>query len=95
MSSTRSPSAPGRFRPALPSRRVCMGGMIERYSMAIKHTIRSSAGGTEAVRLTARSAIRAFCRECVGWNRDEVRQCTAPLCPLWPFRTSDTPKDTV
>lgn len=32
------------------------------------------------------AAIRAFCAECVGWVRDEVRLCTAPACPLYPYR---------
>lgn len=32
------------------------------------------------------AAIRAFCAECVGWDREEVRRCTAPACPLYPYR---------
>lgn len=32
------------------------------------------------------AAIRAFCSECVGWDREEVRRCTAPACPLYPYR---------
>ena len=32
------------------------------------------------------AAIKAFCAECVGWDRDEVRLCTAPACPLYPYR---------
>lgn len=33
-------------------------------------------------------AIRAFCLDCVGDNRAEVRRCSAGVqgCPLWPFR---------
>jgi len=61
--------------------------------MAIRHTIRT-ATGQEVVTLTARGAIRAMCRECMGHNAHEVRQCTSTLCPLWPFRTMDTPQDT-
>jgi hypothetical protein len=33
-----------------------------------------------------KSAIRAFCLECVGWQESEVRWCTAPACPLFEFR---------
>lgn len=33
-----------------------------------------------------RVAIKAFCLECVGWNRAEVRRCTATACPLWLYR---------
>ena len=32
------------------------------------------------------AAIRAFCAECCGWVREEVRLCTAPACPLYPYR---------
>jgi hypothetical protein len=33
-----------------------------------------------------RSAVTAFCRECVGWEREEVRRCTSHACPLYPYR---------
>ncbi len=33
-----------------------------------------------------RAAIKAFCTECVGWNRQEVHRCTATACPLWMYR---------
>ena len=33
-----------------------------------------------------KSAIRAFCLECVCWSQTEVRLCTAPACPLFEFR---------
>jgi len=32
------------------------------------------------------TAITAFCLECVGWQRQEVSLCTAPACPLYPYR---------
>lgn len=31
-------------------------------------------------------AIRTFCLMCVGWQRIEVDKCTAPSCPLYPYR---------
>lgn len=31
-------------------------------------------------------AIKAFCRECVGYDRASVTDCTALACALWPFR---------
>lgn len=37
-----------------------------------------------------RQCIKAFCIECVGYEEIEVRDCTAPACPLWnlrPYRT--------
>lgn len=32
------------------------------------------------------AAIKAFCLECIGFNRDEIRKCSAPWCPLWAMR---------
>ena len=63
--------------------------------MAVKHKIRTdSNGGTRVMDLTARKAIIAHCRECMGFNSGEVRQCEDRLCALYPFRTYDTPEDT-
>lgn len=45
---------------------------------------RAYASGSKA------SAIKAFCLRCVGYLRNEVRDCTAYGCPLWthrPYRT--------
>jgi len=33
-----------------------------------------------------KAAIKAFCLECVGWQRAEVAACTALACPLWSYR---------
>jgi len=32
------------------------------------------------------AAVKAFCHMCVGWIRGEVGLCTAPACPLHPYR---------
>jgi len=32
------------------------------------------------------AAVKAFCLECVSWERQEVARCTAPACPLYPYR---------
>lgn len=37
------------------------------------------------------SAIKAFCFECCGYNRNDVKECTAPMCPLWEFRNGHNP----
>lgn len=31
-------------------------------------------------------AIRAFCGECMGWQRSEIPECTGRACPLYPYR---------
>jgi len=33
-----------------------------------------------------KTAIRAFCLECFGYESAEVNRCTAPACPLYPYR---------
>lgn len=33
-----------------------------------------------------KSGIKAFCLECVQWQKEEVRLCTALACPLFPYR---------
>ena len=33
-----------------------------------------------------KAAMRAFCLECVGYESAEVNRCTAPACPLYPYR---------
>ena len=64
--------------------------------MAVKHKIRADGNGkTIIMKLTARRAVIEHCRECMGFNGSEVRRCTSPLCALYPFRTHDTPKNTV
>jgi hypothetical protein len=63
--------------------------------MAVKHTIRKDGEENfKTVRLTSLKAIRAFCLECVGWSSDEVYKCTAPNCPLFPFRFGIDPSST-
>lgn len=62
--------------------------------MAVKHRIRVGGNGeTKVVILTARQAIIEYCKECMGFDRIEVRHCTSKLCPLYPFRTRDTRKN--
>lgn len=33
-----------------------------------------------------KSAVHAFCLECVAWQRKEIEQCTDYGCPLYPYR---------
>ncbi len=49
------------------------------------HTIRAKNGLLLTLRLTRKLAMACFCTECLGWE-DNPADCTAPLCPLYPFR---------
>jgi hypothetical protein len=35
---------------------------------------------------TRGKAIKAMCRDCMGGAVEEVRNCSAPECPLYAFR---------
>lgn len=52
----------------------------------IEHTIRHRSGGTINVRLTRQDAIEAMCTECAGFGEFHPKDCTAELCPLFPYR---------
>lgn len=45
--------------------------------------------------MTPLKAIKQFCYECSGDSYYEAKACTAPHCPLYPFRLGhDTTKTT-
>lgn len=33
-----------------------------------------------------KAAMKAFCLECVMWQRNEVKLCPSIACPLYPYR---------
>lgn len=33
-----------------------------------------------------KAAVKAFCLECVCWQKEEVRKCTSLSCPLFSYR---------
>lgn len=33
-----------------------------------------------------KSGVKSFCLECMGWQKEEVRLCCSPACPLFPYR---------
>ena len=33
-----------------------------------------------------KAAVKAFCLECVQWDRNEVKLCPSVACPLYPYR---------
>ena len=32
------------------------------------------------------AAVKLFCLECFSWDKAEIDGCTAPACPLYPYR---------
>lgn len=46
-------------------------------------------GGRERGK-SRKSAIDLFCLMCMGFERESVRGCTAPDCPLFKFRPYQT-----
>lgn len=36
--------------------------------------------------------IRRSCLECMGENREFVRECWDPDCPVWPYRMGRNPR---
>lgn len=43
--------------------------------------------------LTPIKAIRAKCLDCSGNSYGEVRECSIPSCPLYPYRLGKRPKN--
>jgi hypothetical protein len=58
----------------------------------IEHKIRNKDGGTETVLLGPVKAIRHNCLECVCWISTEVKNCTAKLCAMYPYRFGTNPE---
>lgn len=40
---------------------------------------------------TPLDAIKDFCMECCGYQRDEVKNCSASMCALYEFRLGKNP----
>jgi hypothetical protein len=37
-------------------------------------------------KMSRKAAIHAFCLECCAWQKEEIRKCTSPECPLFALR---------
>lgn len=64
-----------------PARRPFVERRLSQMPNHCRNTYLRAIGGR-----SPRAAIKAFCLECVGWQRAEVVRCTAPACPLWSYR---------
>ena len=49
------------------------------------HIIKTRDGGRKGLSYTRAQAIKLFCVACLGWEV-HPKECTAPLCPLFPYR---------
>jgi len=54
-----------------------MGGIPRAYRQTYKRAMSGK---------SLRAAVNAFCLECVQWQREEIKLCTAIDCPLYPYR---------
>jgi|GEM_PF-2237253 len=64
-----------------PARRPVVERRLSQMPNHCRNTYLRAIGGK-----SPRAAIKAFCLECVGWQRGEIPRCTAPACPLWAYR---------
>jgi hypothetical protein len=64
-----------------PARRASVEDRLSQMPNHCRNTYLRALGGR-----SPRSAIKAFCLECVSWQRAEVVRCTAQACPLWSYR---------
>ncbi len=63
-------------------RRSLVSKRLENTPKKLKNRYLSAALGKASIR----SAVRSFCLECIGWEREEVTKCTAYACPLYLYR---------
>lgn len=57
-----------------------------KHGKSVQHVVRTADGKTKLFKKYGRKlAMAIFCSECMGWG-DNPNTCTAPLCPLFPYR---------
>lgn len=64
-----------------PARKASVAKRLADMPKSARNTYLRAVGGR-----APKAAIRAFCRECCGWQRAEVARCTALACPLYVYR---------
>jgi hypothetical protein len=60
-----------------------------RTPVPVTAEIRSKTGKMKNVTLTPSKAIHLFCMECCGWDKECVKDCRDPFCPLYPFSLNE------
>jgi len=62
-------------------------GYAEAPKKGIEHEVCTKDGGTKIItEYTRKKAILAMCTACMGYESDPIKECTSPMCPLFPFR---------
>jgi hypothetical protein len=54
---------------------------VDEYPPSTRESYRRAMEGR-----SRKAAIRAFCVMCMGYQPHQVRGCTSPGCPLYPYR---------
>ena len=67
-------------------RRTTREAAIETKARKIPNSARGNYLRAVKGMASPRGAIKAHCMECMGWDRCEVRNCTALACPLYLYR---------
>ena len=55
---------------------------LEQAPESAKNTLREAFSGSAS----PRKAIKAMCLACVGFEREQIKNCTGFSCPLWKYR---------
>lgn len=61
---------------------------VRRYLPSVERLFLSAYAG----KCSPRQAIKAFCLECMGLEKEDVKGCNAPACPLFEYRPYQTRK---
>jgi hypothetical protein len=64
-----------------PTRRASVGKRLAEMPELFRGAYMQAVDGNSPT-----TAIKAFCLECVGWQRPEVAACTSLACPLYAYR---------
>lgn len=64
------------------TRETQVAKILANTPQASQNTLARAFSGTAS----PRTAIKAQCLQCVGFDRDSVKNCTGWSCPLWAYR---------
>lgn len=54
---------------------------IRKHNKSVINTFISAYSGRSKA-----AGLKALCIECMGFDKKEIKECTAPTCPLWCYR---------